>query len=79
MTRDVSPKGSVLIGKTGSGFRDENQDIRIGWFVGHVQKDESEYIVVINFTDKQKQPAGTYGGREAKEIALKLLTEKGLW
>lgn len=79
MTRDVSPKGSVLLGKTGSGFRDENQDFRLGWFVGHVQKDESEYIVVINFSDKQKQPAGTYGGREAKETALKLLTEKGLW
>jgi len=79
MSHDVSPKGSVLIGKTGSGFRDENQDLRIGWFVGHVQKDEAEYIVVVNFTDKQKQPAGTYGGREAKETALKLLTEKGLW
>lgn len=79
MTRDLSPKGSVLIGKTGSGFRDENQDYRIGWFVGHLEKDESEYIVVINFSDKQKQPAGTFGGREAKETALKLLTEKGLW
>jgi beta-lactamase class D len=79
MTHDESPRGIVLIGKTGSGFTNENQDYRIGWFVGHVQKDESEYIVVVNFSDKQKQPAGTYGGREAKEMALKLLTEKGLW
>jgi beta-lactamase class D len=79
MSHDISPKGSVLVGKTGSGFTDENQEYRIGWFVGHVQKDMNEYIVVINFTDKQKQPAATYGGREAKESALKLLTEKGLW
>lgn len=79
MTHDVSPKGFTLIGKTGSGFRDENLDYRLGWFVGHLQSEKSEYIVVLNYSDKQKQPAGVFGGREAKELALKLLSDKGIW
>lgn len=79
MTQDKSLKGSTLIGKTGSGFIDENYDLRVGWFVGHLTSDKSEYIVVLNFTDKQKITPGTFGGREAKEMALKLLSEKELW
>ena len=79
MNHDESPRGNVLIGKTGSGFFDENYDLRVGWFVGHLESDKSNYIVVLNFTDKQKQPVGTYGGRVAKEMALNLLSEKGLW
>jgi len=79
MTLDQSHKGSKLIGKTGSGFRDENYDIRLAWFVGHLEKDDSEYLVVLNFTDKTKQTPGVYGGREAKEMALKLLSERNLW
>lgn len=79
MTVDKSHRGNILTGKTGSGFRDQNLDYRLGWFVGHLQTEKSEYIVVINFSDKQKQPAGTFGGREAKELALKWLTEKKLW
>lgn len=79
MTHDKSSRGSVLIGKTGSGFKDDNYDIRLGWFVGHLEKDQKEYIVVVNFTDAKKVPSGTYGGREAKEIALKMLSDKKLW
>lgn len=79
MTHDKSSRGSVLIGKTGSGYRDENYDIRLGWFVGHLEKNQTEYIVIVNFNDTQKEPGRTYGGREAKEIALKLLSEKKLW
>lgn len=79
MTHDKSSRGSVLIGKTGSGFKDDNYDIRLGWFVGHLEKDQREYIVVVNFTDTKKVPAGTYGGREAKEIALNILSDKNLW
>lgn len=79
MTQDKSSRHSVLIGKTGSGFKDDNHDIRLGWFVGHLQKDQQEYIVVVNFTDTKKVTPGTYGGREAKELALKLLSDKNLW
>ncbi len=79
LSPDVSSRGNTLMGKTGSGFYDENHDMRIGWYVGILQSEKSDYVVVINFSDKQKQPAGTYGGREAKEMALKLLTDKGLW
>lgn len=79
LSPDVSPRGNTIIGKTGSGFFDENHDMRLGWYIGLLQSEKSEYVVVINFSDKQKQPSGTFGGREAKEIALKLLTDKGLW
>lgn len=79
MSLDKSPNGAQLIGKTGSGFKDDNYDIRLAWFVGHIVKDESEYLVVLNFTDKTKQSPGIFGGREAKEMAIKLLSDKGLW
>lgn len=79
MTEDVSPRGSVLTGKTGSGFTNENYDYRLGWYVGHLKKGNSEYIVVVNFSDKQKQDTTTFGGRDAKELAMKLLGENGLW
>jgi beta-lactamase class D len=79
MTHDKSSRGSELIGKTGSGFKDENYDLRLGWFVGVLKKEQTEYIVILNFSDIQKQPAGIFGGREAKETALKLLSEKKLW
>lgn len=79
LSPDVSSRGNTIIGKTGSGFFDENHDMRIGWYVGLLQSEKSDYVVVINFSDKQKQPAGSFGGREAKETALKLLTDKGLW
>ena len=79
MTQDVSPKGYKLTGKTGSGFTDENLDHRLGWYVGHLQKENVQYLVVVNFNDTTKVERGTFGGREAKELAIKLLTEKGLW
>jgi beta-lactamase class D len=78
MNHDKSHRGSLMVGKTGSGFFDENYDSRVGWFVGHLSNDKSQYIVVVNFTDKQKVAAGTFGG-EAKEMTFKLLSEKGLW
>ena len=79
LTQDTSPRGFVLTGKTGSGFTDENYDHRLGWYVGHLKKGQAEYIVVVNFTDKRKQKEVSYGGREAKELAMKLLGENGLW
>lgn len=79
MTHDLSPRGNSLIGKTGSGFHDENFQLRLAWFVGYFQTEKTEYVVVVNFSDKQKQPSGTFGGREAKEMALKFLSDKGYW
>jgi beta-lactamase class D len=79
MTIDVSSQGNTLTGKTGSGFRDANHDLRLGWFVGHLESEKSEYLVVLNYSDKQKVAEVSYGGREAKETALKLLSEKKLW
>jgi beta-lactamase class D len=79
MTHDQSPKGSILIGKTGSGFTDSKFEIRLGWFIGHLRTEKTDYIVVSNFSDKQKQTAPSFGGREAKEMALKFLSDKGYW
>ncbi|WP_408098400.1 penicillin-binding transpeptidase domain-containing protein [Peredibacter sp. HCB2-198] len=79
MAQDTSPRGYTLVGKTGSGFADSHHDLRLGWYIGHLEKDDREYIVVLNFSDKQKVPAGTYAGREAKEMAINLLSERKLW
>lgn len=79
MTHDQSPRGYTLVGKTGSGFTNQNFEHRIAWFVGHLTHDKGEYLVVMNFVDKQKQTEVSFGGRMAKEMALKLLNDKGLW
>lgn len=79
MTPDISPRGFTLVGKTGSGFANSHHDLRLGWYVGHLEKDNQEYLVVVNFSDKQKVPAGTFGGRDAKELAINLLSDRKLW
>lgn len=79
MSADISPRGFTLVGKTGSGFADSHHDLRLGWYIGHLEKDDREYIVVVNFSDKQKVPAGTFAGREAKELAINLLSDRKLW
>lgn len=79
MTHDESTRGSILIGKTGSGFKGDQLEYRLGWFVGFLTTKQSEYVVVVNFSDKKPVTPGSYGGREAKEIAQNLLMKKELW
>jgi beta-lactamase class D len=71
---------NVLKGKTGSGFIGEKNELRVGWFVGHLLSGDKEYIVVSNFVDKQKLPGeATYGGAQAREMLLMELRKQKLW
>lgn len=79
MTQDVSPRGGTISGKTGSGFTDSKYEYRLGWFVGHLVTEKTDYIVVTNFTDNIKQHSTTFAGREAKETLFKFLSDKGYW
>lgn len=77
----VDKKGnSILRGKTGSGYIGEKNDLRIGWFVGHLRSGQQEYIVISNFVDKQKPDARAgYGGYQAKDMLLQELQKRNLW
>lgn len=79
LAQDSSPKGNILKGKTGSGLVGEKQDLRLGWYVGHLQAGKKEYILVVNFVDKQNQPGKTFGGMEAKAIGIDTFKELDLW
>lgn len=76
---EVSPNGSELSGKTGSGFIGDKFDLRIGWYVGYLKAKNKNYVLVINFTDIEKLKERAFGGAEARETAKKILTEKKLW
>lgn len=70
----------ILRGKTGSGYIGEKNELRIGWFVGHLKSGEKEYIVVSNFVDNNKLPSDApFGGSVAKEILLQELKKHELW
>jgi beta-lactamase class D len=79
LVKDVSMRGNVLMGKTGSGFIGPDNDLRVAWYVGYLKSQQADYIVVINFTDKEKLPVKTFGGSEAKDMGKKLLKKKKLW
>ncbi|MBS0619563.1 MAG: class D beta-lactamase [Spirochaetes bacterium] len=76
---EASPAGYRLSGKTGSNFYDNNQKKRLGWFIGHLQKDAAEYVVVVNFRDTEPARENEYGGKTAKAIAKSFLKSNGLW
>lgn len=76
---ETSPKGYMLHGKTGSNFYDADRRVRLGWFVGHLESKQQEYIVVTNFSDLAPSEVKTYGGAVAREITRHFLAEKGLW
>ncbi len=77
---ETNPPHRTLAGKTGSGFIDSAQTIRLGWYVAHLSVGAKEYIVVTNFTDVKEmpQPRG-FGGLEAKELTKQLLSEHDMW
>ena len=79
LASEISPKGYNFRGKTGSGFQGTDLKKRIGWFVGYHSNKTSSYVIVSNFTDNHEQSEVTFGGREAREYAIKKLQEKNLW
>jgi beta-lactamase class D len=84
LTREItflenSPKGFVLSGKTGSNFYNDDHGMRLGWFIGHIQKGDQEYITVTNFRDITPLKDAGYGGMKAREITKEILTDMGYW
>lgn len=76
---ETSAAGNKLLGKTGSGQWPRDQTLRIGWWVGYLETKQDQYIIVMNFREKKKSQATTYGGPDAKEMVKQILTAKKLW
>lgn len=68
--------GAVLSGKTGSGVGPDSSYIN-GWFVGYVEKDGNVYIFAANIEPKGGS-SNIASGQIAKDIAAKILKDKGL-
>jgi beta-lactamase class D len=80
LPRETNPPHRILAGKTGSGFMDPEQTIRVGWYVAHLTVGLKQYIVVTNFIDTAEVPQPrSFGGHEARELTKQLLVEKDLW
>jgi bla regulator protein BlaR1 len=63
--------GTVFRGKTGSGAKD-NEYIN-GWFVGYVEKEGKVYFFATNIEAEKDA-----GGKQAKEITIRILKDKDL-
>lgn len=63
-------KKRVLSGKTGSSFK--NGKFVFGWFVGHLQKGEDQYVFVINSNGEGE------AGHKLKKVANKILKNMNL-
>lgn len=75
----LSNEGSTkLSGKTGSGGKSLNDKYINGWFVGYVEKDKYVYIFATNI-EAVASSNKSAGGKEAKEITLKILKDKKLY
>lgn len=79
LVSEQSEKGAILTGKTGSARVGKDQELRLGWYVGHLKSGFKEYIVVINFTDVIKSEENAFAGPEARELAKKILKKNKLW
>lgn len=70
--------GAKLSGKTGSGSKLNSDKYINGWFVGYVEKDKNIYIFATNIEYNGTSDKSA-GGKEAKEITLKILKDKSLF
>jgi beta-lactamase class D len=76
---ETSPNGFKLYGKTGSGFLNKEETLRIGWFIAHLEKGDQSYVGVVTFNDLVEQPPGTFGGAFSREKMKEAFKEKGLF
>jgi len=79
MVTELSPKGFVLRGKTGSGHIGDKFQKRLGWYVGKLDAGQDEYLALMTFDDLAPHPESKWGGPVAKEALKEILTSKGLW
>jgi beta-lactamase class D len=83
MTRNIVyvedlPHGWKLYGKTGSGYllneyRTQNLEIKHGWFIGWIEKNNKKIIFVNHIVDDKKEEK--HAGPRAKEQAKEKLRE----
>ncbi|HYX33654.1 MAG TPA: penicillin-binding transpeptidase domain-containing protein [Oligoflexus sp.] len=77
---ETSPGGTVLSGKTGSGFIGEDFRLRLGWFVAHIKRpDGHEFLAVLTYNDRTPIVDASFGGGLAKDSMKGMLAERGLW
>lgn len=77
--RPEARHGFRLRGLAGSGEAGLAGDARLGWFAGHLEGRDREYLVVTRIaTPKGAEEVGG-GGTRAEEITKELLEVNGLW
>lgn len=76
---ETSPNGYALNGKTGSNYYNNDHGMRLGWFIGHIEKGDQEYITITNFRDITPLKDAGYGGMKARDITKEILTDMGYW
>ncbi len=67
----LQENGAKISGKTGSGVID-NKNVN-GWFIGYLEKDKNIYFFAANIEGEEGAT-----GYKAREIALKILKNKGI-
>jgi beta-lactamase class D len=76
MPVEISPSEATLAGKTGSHMTKTNS---LGWFVGHLDCKQGEYLVAVNYSE-DKPPAGSiYPGMVAEKLCQKILEDMQLY
>jgi beta-lactamase class D len=75
MCLETSPAGTVLAGKTGSGNQDQ---IALGWFIGHLDGPHGEYLFVLNYR-QDNPPTNQWPGLIARNISKEILTKLELY
>lgn len=75
---ETSPNGFTLHGKTGSGYLDDLKS-DLGWFIGHIQGNAREYLVVTAITRDEKGADARYPGMAAREITKAILLDNHIW
>ncbi len=76
---ETSKNGFTLHGKTGSGKIGESLELRLGWFVAHIEGNGKEYLAVYTFNDKKPIKNPSFGGPASKEMMKKYLAAEDLW
>ena len=70
--------GIKLSGKTGSGGGKLSGKYTNGWFVGYIEKNRNVYFFASNIEVKDTTEKNA-GGKNAKEITLKILKDKKIY
>jgi beta-lactamase class D len=76
MPLEISPSGNRLAGKTGSHTTAQSA---LGWFVGHLDTKDGEYLVAVNYTGDPPPPGKMYPGMIAESLCQKNLAEMQLY